>query len=59
MLGAYSIIIALRNTRVMIVRADDKSHYLSLRDLVKQKQLDAFLMHMQSQYGRVNIIYPN
>jgi hypothetical protein len=59
MLGAYSIIIALRNTRVMIVKASGKSHYLSLRELVKQKQLDAFLTHLQSKYSGVNIIYPN
>jgi hypothetical protein len=59
MLGAYSIIIALRNTSIMIIKANDKSHYLSLRDLVKQKQLDAFLTHLQSQYSGVNIIYPN
>ena len=57
MLGIYSIIISLRNAKVMIIKAGDNSHYLSLRDLEKQQQADAFITHLQSKYNGVNIIY--
>jgi hypothetical protein len=57
MLGLYSIIIASRNTKVMIIKANDRSYYLSLRDLVKQQQFDPFISYLQSRFAGVNIIY--
>ena len=57
MLGLYSIIIASRNTKVMIIKSNDKSYYLSLRELVKQQQFDPFVSHLQAKFAGVNIIY--
>jgi hypothetical protein len=43
LLGIYSIVIAFRKTKVMIVKTNDKSYYLSLREIIKSNQLNYFL----------------
>ncbi|MBO9198754.1 MULTISPECIES: hypothetical protein [Niastella] len=49
-LGVYSIFIALRNTRVMIVKSTSKSYYLSLRELVKRQQFIEFVEYMEKSH---------
>jgi hypothetical protein len=46
----YGICIALRNTQVMIVRTTGKNYYCSLRYLVKENQLSAFVDHLQQVF---------
>jgi hypothetical protein len=49
-LGVYSIFIALRNTRVMIVKASAKTYYLSLRHIVNNKQFIEFTGYLKQIY---------
>jgi hypothetical protein len=49
-LGIYSIYIALRNTRVMVVKNTSKSYYLSLRELVKRQQFLEFIEYMKKAH---------
>lgn len=48
MLGVYSIVISLRRNKVMIVIADGKKHYLSLREIDRANQLSDFLQALRS-----------
>jgi hypothetical protein len=57
MLGLYSLYIASRNSKIMIIKTIDRSYYLSLRDLIKQQQYDPFISLLQSKFPGVNIIY--
>ena len=49
LLGLYSIFIALRNTRVMVIKAATKTYFLSLRYLIKSNQYSAFITFMQKK----------
>jgi len=49
-LGVYSIYIAIRNTRVMIVKSASKTWYLSLRELVKSQQFLEFTAYMKTNH---------
>jgi hypothetical protein len=51
-LGIYSIRIALRNTRVMIVKTGTKSYYFSLRDIIKRNQFLAFAEYLKVVYPK-------
>jgi hypothetical protein len=48
-LGLYSIIIALRNTRVMVIKGATKTYFLSLRYLIKSSQYAEFVTFMQKK----------
>jgi hypothetical protein len=47
LLGVYSIVVALRTTRIMEVKCKDKTHYFSLRELIKSNQLSLFVDEMR------------
>ena len=49
-LGVYSIFIALRNTRVMVVKVSGKTYYLSLRYIVKNRQFIEFTGYLKRIY---------
>jgi len=49
-LGVYSIFIALRNTRVMIVKSAKKSYYLSLRYIINRRQFMEFVAFMEKSH---------
>jgi hypothetical protein len=48
-LGVYSIFIALRNTRVMVIKGASKTYFLSLRYLIKSSQYSEFITFMQKK----------
>jgi hypothetical protein len=48
-LGLYSIFIALRNTRVMVIKGATKTYFLSLRYLIKSSQYSEFIAFMQKK----------
>lgn len=48
-LGLYSIFIALRNTRVMVIKGTTKTYSLSLRYLIKSNQYSEFISFMQKK----------
>jgi len=48
-LGLYSIFIALRNTRVMVIKGATKTYSLSLRYLIKRNQYSEFISFMQKK----------
>lgn len=48
-LGLYSIFIALRNTRVMVIKGTTKTYSLSLRYLIKSSQYSEFISFMQKK----------
>lgn len=49
LLGLYSIFIALRNTRVMVIKGATKTYSLSLRYLIKSSQYSEFISFMQKK----------
>lgn len=48
-LGVYSIFIALRNSRVMVINGASKTYFLSLRYLIKRSQYSEFITFMQKK----------
>jgi hypothetical protein len=48
-LGLYSIFIALRNTRVMVIKGTTKTYFLSLRYLIKSSRYSEFISFMQKK----------
>ena len=48
-LGLYSIFIALRNTRVMVIKGTTKTYSLSLRYLIKSSKYSEFISFMQKK----------
>lgn len=54
-IGTYSVIIALRKTRVMLVNAAGKSHYLELHDLIKQHQYDSFVKTLSASFPALQV----
>jgi hypothetical protein len=48
-LGLYSILISVRNTRVMVIKNTSKTYFLSLRYLVKNNKYPEFIAFMQKK----------
>jgi len=55
LLGIYTVIISLRNTKVMKVKIDSILYYFSLRKIIKLKQYDDFISHMRNIYKPLRI----
>lgn len=55
-LGLYSIFIALRNTRVMVIKGTTKTYFLSLRYLIKSGQYSEFISFMQKKNPQLNYL---
>lgn len=49
-IGTYSVVIALRKTRVMIVSAEGKSYYLELHELIKKQEYDSFVKTLAAAF---------
>lgn len=56
LLGCYSIVIALRKTKVLIVTGKKSRHYLSLREIIKQKQFKSFTDHLRTLPKHIKVI---
>lgn len=56
LLGCYSIVIALRKTKVLIVTDKKSRHYLSLREIIKQEQFQSFTGHLRTLPRHIKLI---